>query len=299
MTFPRSNTSRTTRNSTPLEKPSKAFNRSLRKTQADSTDAVILADIRDKETLKQIFLDRKPEVVFHAAALKHLPMLEQYPLEAWKTNVHGTKNVLEAARAADVEAFINISTDKAANPTSVLGFSKRYAEKLTAWTGANTGKKYLSVRFGNVIGSRGSMVPTFVRLIAEDKPVTVTDPQATRYFMTIPEACQLVLQAGGIGSAGEVLILDMGEPVNILSIAKQMIEISGKDIPIKFTGLRPGEKLHEELIADNETEFRPFHPLISHTKAEKLDPEDLDTEEYLSEIKQDLKPQQSQKELTK
>ncbi|MGC2863973.1 polysaccharide biosynthesis protein [Corynebacterium glutamicum] len=245
------------------------------------TDAVVLADIRDADVLKVIFLQRRPEVVFHAAALKHLPMLEQYPDEGWKTNVLGTLNVLAAAENVNVETFVNISTDKAANPTSVLGHSKRVAEKLTAWYGQNTSSKYLSVRFGNVIGSRGSMLPTFTRLIMEDKPLTVTHPDATRFFMTIPEACQLVLQAGGIGRSGEVLILDMGEPVSILEIAQRMIAMSGKDIDIVFTGLREGEKMHEELVGDGETEDRPFHSKISHANAENLAPIALDREVFM------------------
>lgn len=246
------------------------------------TDSVVLADIRDSEELTRIFRQRRPEVVFHAAALKHLPMLEQYPAEAWKTNVMGTLNVLEAAEAADVETFINISTDKAANPTSALGHSKRMAEMLTAWYGHRIGRNYLSVRFGNVIGSRGSMLPTFMRLIEEDKPLTVTHPEATRYFMTIPEACQLVLQAGGIGRMGEVLILDMGEPVNILRIAERMIALSGKNISIIYTGLRDGEKLHEELVGDGESEERPFHPKISHAQAESISPRDLKEGDFMA-----------------
>jgi dTDP-glucose 4,6-dehydratase len=240
----------------------------------DSRD-VVLADIREEQNLLEIFADRRPEVVFHAAALKHLPMLEQYPDEAWKTNVLGTLNVIRAARAVGVDTFVNISTDKAANPTSVLGHSKRVAEKLTAWAGAETGMRYLSVRFGNVIGSRGSMLPTFQRLIAEGRPITVTHPEATRYFMTIPEACQLVVQAGGIGRAGEVLILDMGEPVSILEVAKRMIAMSGKKVEIVFTGLRRGEKLHEELVGARENLERPFHPKVSHTRADIITPERL------------------------
>lgn len=248
------------------------------------TDAVVLADIRDSEELRRIFLHRRPEVVFHAAALKHLPMLQQYPEEAWKTNVLGTLNVLQAAEAAEVETFINISTDKAANPTSALGYSKRLAEMLTAWFGHRTGKNYLSVRFGNVIGSRGSMLPTFMRLIEEDKPLTVTHPDVTRYFMTIPEACQLVLQAGGIGRAGEVLILEMGEPVKILAIAQRMIALSGKDIKIVYTGLREGEKLHEDLIGKGEHEERPFHPKISHARVDGLSPLDLNESEFITSL---------------
>lgn len=240
------------------------------------TKDVVLANIRDAAVIHEIFDDRRPEVVFHAAALKHLPMLEQYPDEAWKTNVLGTLNVLNAAMSVSVEHFVNISTDKAANPTSVLGHSKRVAEKLTAWAAEETGGNYVSVRFGNVIGSRGSMLPTFQTLIREGKPLTVTHPEATRYFMTIPEACQLVIQAGGIGRPGEVLILDMGEPVSILEVAKRMIAMSGKSIEIIFTGLRNGEKLHEELVGVRENLERPFHPQVSHTRADPISPERLD-----------------------
>ena len=240
------------------------------------TRDVVLADIRDAEALLRIFEERRPDVVFHAAALKHLPMLEQYPDEAWKTNVLGTLNVLRAARAVDVTTFVNISTDKAANPTSVLGHSKRVAEKLTAWMAGDSGERYLSVRFGNVIGSRGSMLPTFRALIETGGPVTVTHPDVTRFFMTIPEACQLVVQAGGIGRQGEVLILDMGEPVRILEVAERMIAQSGKQIEIVFTGLRHGEKLHEELVASGEGDERPFHPKITHARVDSLSPEGLD-----------------------
>ena len=239
------------------------------------TQDVVLASIRDGEALKRIFTDRRPDVVFHAAALKHLPMLEQYPDEAWKTNVIGTLNVLTAAMAVGVHTFVNISTDKAANPTSVLGHSKRVAEKLTSWAAQETGMEYLSVRFGNVIGSRGSMLPVFASLIEAGGPLTITHPDVTRFFMTIPEACQLVVQAGGIGSPGEVLILDMGEPVKILDIANRMIDMSGEDIAIVFTGLRPGEKLHEELMGANETDDRPVHPKISHTSIEPISPDRL------------------------
>jgi FlaA1/EpsC-like NDP-sugar epimerase len=236
---------------------------------------VVLADIRDPDALRAIFEDRRPEVVFHAAALKHLPMLEQYPDEAWKTNVLGTQNVLDAAQAVGVTTFVNISTDKAANPTSVLGHSKRLAERLTAWTADETGLRYLSVRFGNVLGSRGSMLPVFTAMIEAGGPLTITHPDVTRFFMTIPEACHLVVQAGGIGSPGEVLILDMGEPVRILDIAERMIDMSGKDIGITFTGLREGEKLHEELVGEGESDNRPVHPKISHTAVPAIDPHAL------------------------
>lgn len=241
---------------------------------------VVLADIRDVESLAKIFTERRPDVVFHAAALKHLPMLEQYPTEAWKTNVIGTLNVLRAAMGVGVSTFVNISTDKAANPTSVLGHSKRVAEKLTAWAANKTGKKFVSVRFGNVLGSRGSMLPTFTSLIEAGGPLTVTHPEATRYFMTIPEACQLVIQAGGIGRPAEVLVLDMGEPIKILDIAERMIEMSGKDIAIVYTGLRQGEKLHEVLVGVNETDDRPIHPKISHTSVDLIRPELLDQDRW-------------------
>ena len=245
------------------------------------TPDVVLASIRDADSLMEIFENRRPEVVFHAAALKHLPMLEQFPEEAWKTNVLGTLNVLTAAQAVGVTTFVNISTDKAANPTSVLGHSKRVAEKLTAWAAEKSGQRYLSVRFGNVIGSRGSMLPTFTSLIEAGGPLTITHPDVTRFFMTIPEACQLVVQAGGIGRPAEVLILDMGEPVRILDVAQRMIDMSGQDIAIVYTGLRPGEKLHEELVGANETDERPVHPKISHTAVSAIAPENLNKDRWI------------------
>jgi FlaA1/EpsC-like NDP-sugar epimerase len=240
-----------------------------------NTPDVVLASIRNEESLMRVFADRRPEVVFHAAALKHLPMLEQFPDEAWQTNVQGTLNVLKASLSVGVSTFINISTDKAANPTSVLGHSKRVAEKLTSWAAETSGQRYLSVRFGNVIGSRGSMLPTFTTLIEAGGPLTITHPDVTRYFMTIPEACQLVVQAGGIGRPSEVLILDMGEPVRILDVAQRMIDMSGRDIAIVYTGLRPGEKLHEELIGSHEVDERPVHPKISHTQVKAISPNNL------------------------
>src|SRR5699024_4496900 len=202
----------------------------------------------------------------------------------WKTNVLGTRNVVRAAMASGVETFVNISTDKAANPTSASGHSKRVAEKVTAWAAKETGRPYLSVRFGNVIGSRGSMLPTFQSLIENGGPVTVTHPEVTRYFMTIPEACQLVLQAGGIGRAGEVLILDMGEPVRILDIAQRMIAISGKDIESVYTGLREGEKLHAELVGATEELERPFHQQISHATVDYLSPDNMELDVWLDRM---------------
>ncbi|MHA7190989.1 polysaccharide biosynthesis protein [Arthrobacter sp. MDT2-16] len=243
----------------------------------------VLADIRDADALLDIFEDRRPQVVFHAAALKHVSLLEQYPEEAWKTNVQGSLNVLRASSAVGVTNFVNISTDKAADPTSVLGHSKRVAEKLTSWHAERTGQKYVSVRFGNVIGSRGSMLPLFTEQIRNGGPLTVTDPEVTRFFMTIPEACQLVVQAGAIGRAGEVLILDMGEPVRILDVAQRMIAMSGKDIDIVFTGLRPGEKMHEDLMGVGENDSRPLHPKISHTSVAPLDPQQLSLQAWKAE----------------
>ena len=248
------------------------------------TRDVVLASIRDRDNILQIFKDRRPEVVFHAAALKHLPMLQQYPVEAWETNVLGTLNVLKAARAVGVETFVNISTDKAANPTSVLGHSKRLAEQLTAWAGMQSGERYLSVRFGNVIGSRGSMLPTFSALIEAGGPLTITHPDVTRYFMTILEACQLVVQAGGIGDTGEVLILDMGEPVRIDDVARKMIQLSGRDVTIVYTGLRPGEKLHEELVGTDEVGDNRVHPKISHARVPIADPSDLEKASWLRSV---------------
>ncbi len=235
----------------------------------DSPD-VILADIRDPRALQRIFDQRRPQVVFHAAALKHLPMLEQYPLEAVQTNVLGTLNVLEAAHRAGVGRFVNVSTDKAADPTSVLGLSKRVAERITADFARIADGSYLSVRFGNVLGSRGSVLTAWTAQIAAGGPVTVTHPDMTRYFMTVHEACQLVLQAGAIGRDGEVLILDMGEPMRIDDVARKLIQQSGKDIDIIYTGLREGEKLEEVLIATGEADRRPVHDLITHVDVPPL-----------------------------
>ena len=198
-------------------------------------------------------------------------MLEQYPGEAIKTNVWGTLSILEAARAHGVERFVNISTDKAANPTSVLGYSKRLAEGLTAAVAEEADGTFLSVRFGNVLGSRGSVLTAFTKQIEQGGPVTVTDPAVTRYFMTVQEAVQLVIQAAAIGRDGEALVLDMGEPVSIDAVARQLIELSGKEVEVVYTGLREGEKMHEELWGDGEPDLRPVHPLVSHTPVPKFE----------------------------
>ena len=252
---------------------------------------IVLADIRDAEAIGEIFSNRRPEVVFHAAALKHAPLLQMYPEEGWKTNVLGSLNVLQAARRAGVETYVNVSTDKAASPTTALGHSKRAAEKLTSWMAGETGKRYVSVRFGNVIGSRGSMLPLFTDQINKGGPVTVTHPDVTRFFMTIPEACQLVIQAGAIGHGGDVLILDMGEPVRIMDVAERMIAMSGRDIKIKITGLRPSEKLHEQLTGDDEIKDADGHAKISHTHARPLSPNDLDLDLWLQRCRDEAGPE--------
>jgi FlaA1/EpsC-like NDP-sugar epimerase len=237
----------------------------------DSSD-VVLSDICDPDAVRTVFEECRPDVVFHAAALKHLPMLEQYPLEAWKTNVLGTHHVLEAARSVGVHTFVNVSTDKAANPSSVLGYSKRIGERLTADTASRTNGRYLSVRFGNVLGSRGSVLATFTEQLARGVPITITHPDVTRYFMTIPEAVQLVIQAAAIGRSGEALVFDMGAPVRVVDIARQLMTAFGKSSPIVYTGLRAGEKLHEELFGPGEFDWRPLHPAISHVAVPPLDP---------------------------
>jgi FlaA1/EpsC-like NDP-sugar epimerase len=238
---------------------------------------LLLNDIRDVQHLKNLFTEFQPQVVFHAAALKHLSLLEMHPGEALKSNVWGTQNVLDAAETVGVERFVNISTDKAANPTSVLGYSKRLAERLTAQKASTvqTGT-YVSVRFGNVLGSRGSMLPAFKEMIAKGGPVTVTHPDVTRFFMTIPEAVQLVINAGAIGKQGEVLVLDMGEPVKIDEVARRLIKHARRpDVDVVYTGLRPGEKLHEDLFGDDEPDVRPIHPLISHSPVPPIRIDDL------------------------
>ncbi|MCW2546231.1 MAG: putative nucleoside-diphosphate sugar epimerase [Mycobacterium sp.] len=235
-------------------------------------DDTVLADIRDSRAMRRIFDVCRPEVVIHAAALKHLPLLEKYPLEAWMTNVVGSWNVLCAASEARVSTFVNISTDKAANPISVLGYSKRVTERLTASIASRADGRFLSVRFGNVLGSRGSVLEAFARQIEQGGPVTVTDPDVTRFFMTIPEACQLVLQAAAIGSGGEALVLDMGAPVKIADVARSLIcRAQRNDVEIVYTGLRAGEKLNEELFGSEEFgEYRPSHPLVSHVSVPPL-----------------------------
>jgi FlaA1/EpsC-like NDP-sugar epimerase len=248
---------------------------SLRGRAMLDTPELILADLRDAEGIKAIFAERRPQVVFHAAALKHLSLLESHPGEAVKSNVWGTQTVLEAAAEAGVERFVNISTDKAANPCSVLGYSKRVTERLTAHASTVSAGTFLSVRFGNVLGSRGSVLTAFAAQIAAGERITVTDPEVTRYFMTVQEAVQLVIQAAAIGRDGEALVLEMGNPVPIAQVARQMAEQADSPVEIIYTGLRPGEKLHEDLFGDGEEDVRPLHPLISHVAVPALDPAEI------------------------
>jgi FlaA1/EpsC-like NDP-sugar epimerase len=230
---------------------------------------LILADLRDAEEIREVFATRRPQVVFHAAALKHLPLLERYPGEAVKTNVWGTQTMRELARD------VNISTDKAANPISVLGYSKRITERLTAHASTLAPGTFLNVRFGNVLGSRGSVLTALQVQAAAGGPITVTHPEVTRYFMTVQEAVALVIQAAAIGGDAEALVLDMGDPVRIADVAAQLAEQAPRPVKIVYTGLRPGEKLHEELFAEGEQDLRPLHPLISHVQVPPLRPEQV------------------------
>lgn len=215
-----------------------------------------LADIRDRELMDRIFSDFTPHTVFHAAAYKHVPMQEFHPREAFRTNVLGTKNVAEAALENQVERFVLVSTDKAVRPTNVMGATKRLAEMLIQSITGSQRTQFMAVRFGNVIGSSGSVIPLFQQQLSRGGPLTVTHPEVTRYFMSIPEAAQLILQAGTMGEGGEIFILDMGKPIKVVELARDLIRLNGlepdRDIAIEFIGLRPGEKLYEELITEGE-----------------------------------------------
>jgi FlaA1/EpsC-like NDP-sugar epimerase len=238
-------------------------------------DSLVVADIRDRDRLDEVFARCRPQVVFHAAALKHVPLLELHPAEAVKTNVLGTANVLEAARAVGAERVINISTDKAADPENVLGYTKCIGEKLTAGVGQHAEGAWVSVRFGNVLGSRGSVLTTFQHQLDAGKPLTVTHADVTRYFMTVEEAVQLVIQAGAIGENGDVLVLEMGEPVRIADVARRMAESVDPPLEVEVTGLRPGEKLNETLFAAHEVPGPTGHQAISRVRSGVLPPESL------------------------
>ena len=251
------------------------INQELKNIYKDGPIIPIIADIRDKQQLDQIFTQYNPQVVFHAAAHKHVPLMEIQPMAAVLNNIYGTRNVADIAGRHGVERFVMISTDKAVNPTSVMGATKRVAEKVIISMNDTYDTKYITVRFGNVLGSRGSVIPLFKKQIEAGGPVTVTDPEMTRYFMTIPEASQLVLQAGAMGKGGEVFLLDMGEPVKIIDLARNMIRLSGlepdKDIHIKITGLRPGEKKYEELLTSEEGTNRTNHTKIFEAPLDTVD----------------------------
>ncbi len=240
---------------------------------------VIIADVRDREGMQAVFAAYRPQVVFHAAAYKHVPLMEAQPAEAVHTNILGTRTVAELACANGVERFVLISTDKAVNPTSVMGASKRVAEQVVSSLRNGCSTAFVTTRFGNVLGSSGSVIPLFRKQIAAGGPVTVTHPEVTRFFMTIPEACRLVLEAATMGKGGEIYVFDMGEPVRIADLADKMIRLSGlepgRDIEVAFTGLRPGEKLYEELLATAENTLPTHHPRILIGKVRDGDPESL------------------------
>jgi FlaA1/EpsC-like NDP-sugar epimerase len=252
----------------------------------------ILCDIRRTERIAQVFNEFSPDVVFHAAAYKHVPMMEYNPMEAISNNVKGTKILADAAHRCRVSNFVMISTDKAVNPTNVMGASKRVAEMYIQSMAEKSTTRFTTVRFGNVLGSNGSVIPLFKEQIKKGGPVTVTHPKVIRYFMTIPEACQLVLQAGCMGNGGDILVLDMGEPVRILDLAKELILLSGlqpnEDIEIVFTGLRPGEKLYEELLIEGEG-IKPTR----HEKIRVLEAVDIMMSDFSKEMEELFKASES------
>jgi len=241
----------------------------------NSSFEVVIGDIRNKERLANVFRTFKPHLVYHAAAYKHVPMMENNPSESILTNIFGTKNVADLAVEYGVQKFVMVSTDKAVNPTNVMGASKRIAEIYIQSLGKTAQTKFVTTRFGNVLGSNGSVIPRFKKQIEVGGPVTITHPDITRFFMTIPEACQLVLEAGCLGKGGEIYVFDMGKSVKIVDLARKMIKLSGlqegKDIEIIYTGLRPGEKLYEELLADSENTLPTHHPQILIGKVKEYD----------------------------
>lgn len=261
--------------------------------KSDSELIPVIADIQDKERMIQVMKKYQPAVVYHAAAHKHVPLMEEHPEEAVKNNIIGTRNMAEAAHQSQVNVFVMVSTDKAVNPTSVMGSSKRLAEMLVQQMNKVSATRFVAVRFGNVLGSRGSVIPLFKKQIEKGGPITVTHPDMVRYFMTIPEASRLVLQAGALALGGEIFILDMGKPVRIYDLAKNLIKLSGyttQEISIKFTGIRQGEKLFEELLNKEEMGDQHIYPHIYIGKSATL---------YIEEIESliDLYPVMSKEEL--
>lgn len=243
----------------------------LRQNVSEGTEVIpIIADVQDRDRIFEVIQQYKPDVIYHAAAHKHVPLMETNPMEAVKNNVFGTKNVAEAADTFEVGHFVLISTDKAVNPPNVMGATKRFAEMIVQNLAKDSKTKFAAVRFGNVLGSRGSVVPLFKKQIAAGGPVTITDKRMTRYFMTIPEASRLVIQAGTLANGGEIFVLDMGEPVKIYDLATNLIKLSGysvEDIKIIETGIRTGEKLYEELMNDSERQSEVVFPKIYIGKA--------------------------------
>lgn len=262
--------------------------RKIKKEYGDLKLIIMVADIRNREKMENIFKSFKPEVVFHSAAHKHVPMMEYHPDEAVSNNILGTKNLVELADKYEVNNFVMISTDKAINPTSVMGASKQVAEMIIKMYGKKSKTNFVAVRFGNVLDSSGSVIPTFKKQIAEGGPITITDKEMERYFMTIAEASQLVIQSGGLGIEGEVFVLDIGEPVKIVNLARDLIKLSGfvpdEDIKIEFIGSRPGEKLFEELLTEKERSR-----VLGESGHEKIfiaQTEDVDEEKLNEDIKE-------------
>ncbi|MBD79661.1 MAG: polysaccharide biosynthesis protein [Crocinitomicaceae bacterium] len=251
----------------------------IKEKYGDNYCEAVIADVSNLARMKNVFQTFKPEVVYHAAAYKHVPLMEDNPSEATLTNIGGSKNLIDLADEYGVESFVMISTDKAVNPTNVMGASKRVAEIYAQSKNSISNTNYITTRFGNVLGSNGSVIPLFRRQIKNGGPVTVTHPEITRYFMTIPEACQLVLEAGAMGKGGEIYIFDMGKPIKIIDLAKKMIKLSGlelgKDIDIKMSGLRAGEKLYEELLNNKENTLATHHPQIMIAKVEAKKMEEI------------------------
>jgi FlaA1/EpsC-like NDP-sugar epimerase len=251
----------------------------LTETYHDGRPRFLLADIRNAKRMENIFNESRPEIIYHAAAYKHVPVMENNPSEAILTNVNGTRILADLAIKYGAKKFIMISTDKAVNPTSVMGASKRIAEIYTQSLNRTREPRFITTRFGNVLGSNGSVIPLFRSQIEKGGPVTVTHPEITRYFMTIPEACELVLEAGTMGKGGEIFIFDMGKSVRIVDLAKRMISLSGltlgKDIQVRFSGLRPGEKLYEELLNSKENTIPTHHPRILIAKVREYNADEV------------------------
>ena len=272
------------------ENPLFFIERELKRVHDEIELVPVIANVCDGQRLDAVFMEHKPEVVLHAAAHKHVPLMESNPSEAIRNNVFGTREVARASHKHAVKSFVMISTDKAVNPTSVMGTSKRLAELYVQAMAEKSATAFISVRFGNVLGSNGSVVPIFKSQIERGGPVTVTHPEMQRYFMTIPEATQLVLQAASAGDSGEVFVLDMGEPIKILDLAQDLIRLSGfvpgEDIEIVFSGMRPGEKLFEELSIDGEEITKTKHDKIFVGDVTQLPLNDL--ENMLAKMREDL-----------